>query len=48
MNRLSAFLKRVGGFYISAQVLLATHTLAVLLGMALMLATAVAVVRASV
>lgn len=48
MNRLSTFIKRVGGFYISAQVLLATHTLALLLGMALMYATATAVVVAMI
>lgn len=45
MNRLSSFIRRVGGFYISVQVLLATHLIAFLLGMAVMYGTAVAVVE---
>lgn len=43
MNALSSLIHRIGGWYISATVLLMTHTLAVLIGMALMFAAVVTV-----
>lgn len=43
MNRLSSLIHRISGIYLSALILLFTHTLAVLFGVLLMFAVTVAV-----